>query len=90
LSCCLSSRRRLPSAGASHCDHRLSCLSFVRLIVPSPRFSRRHLPSAGASASHRAVTSSCQAHLGPLVWLVNSLTAMVPYMEPLFLCFLKV
>jgi hypothetical protein len=38
-------------------QHRLSCLSSVRLVVASPRFSRRHLPSAGASASHRAVAS---------------------------------
>ena len=47
--------------------HHLSCLSSVWLVVTSPRFSRRHLPSAGASASHRTVTSSCHAHLGPLV-----------------------
>jgi hypothetical protein len=37
--------------------NRLSCLSSIRLVVASPRFSRRHLPSAGASASHRAVAS---------------------------------
>ena len=43
LSRCLSSRCRLPSAGASHCGHRLSCLSSVRPIVPSPCFS--HLPA---------------------------------------------
>ena len=69
LSRCLSSRRRLPSAGASHCGHRLSCLSSIRLVVLSPSFSRCHLPSASASASHRAVASSCHAHLGPLVRL---------------------
>jgi hypothetical protein len=78
LSRCLSSRRRLPSAGASHCGHRLSCLSSIRLVVPSPRFSRRHLSSAGASASHRAITSSCHAHLGPLVQLVKSLPLLTP------------
>jgi hypothetical protein len=80
LSCCLSSRRCLPSAGASHCGHRLSfsCLSSVRLVVPSPRFSRHHLPSAGASASHRAVTSSCHAHLGPLVRLVKASPLLTP------------
>jgi hypothetical protein len=78
LSRCLSSRRRLPSAGASHCGHRLSCLSSVRLVVPSPRFSRRHLPSASASASHRAVASSCHAHLGPLVRLVKASPLLTP------------
>ena len=61
LSRCLSSHRRLPSAGVLHCGHRLSCLSSVRLVVPSPRFSRRHLPSA-----------SCHAHLRPLVRLVKA------------------
>ena len=78
LSRCLSSRRRLPSAGASHCGHRLSCLSSIRLVVPSPRFSRRHLPSASASASHRAVASSCHAHLGPLVRLVKASPLFTP------------
>jgi hypothetical protein len=63
---------RLPSAGASHCGHRLLCLSSVWLVVPSPRFSRRHLPSASASASHRAIASSCHAHLGPLVRLAKA------------------
>ena len=82
LSRCLSSRRRLPSAGASHCGHRLSCLSSIRLIVLSPRFSRRHLPSAGASASHRAVTSPCHAHLRPLVRLVNRNMTMGADMRP--------
>jgi hypothetical protein len=42
--------------------HRLSCLSSVRLVVVSPRFSRHHLPSAGASASHRAI-ASCHAYI---------------------------
>jgi hypothetical protein len=69
---CLSLRRLLPSAGASHCSHCLLCLSSIRLVVPSPCFSRRHLPSASASASHRAVASSCHAHLGPLIWLVKA------------------
>ena len=78
LSCCLSSRRRLPSAGASHCGHRLSCLSSIRLVVPSPRFSHRHLPSASASASHHAVASSCHAHLGPLVRLVKASPLLLP------------
>jgi hypothetical protein len=78
LSRCLSSLRRLPSAGASHCGHRLSCLSSIRLIVPSPPFSRRHLPSAGASASHRAVTSPCHAHLRPLVRLVKASPLLTP------------
>ena len=82
LSHCLSSRRHLPSASASHCGHRLSCLLSVRLVVPSPRFSRRHLPSAGASASHRAVTSPCHAHLRPLVRLVNRNTTMGADMRP--------
>jgi hypothetical protein len=62
LSRCLSSRRRLPSAGASHYS-----ITSVRLVVTSPRFSRHHLPSAGASASHRAIASR-HAPLGPLVW----------------------
>ena len=77
LSCCLSSRRRLPSTGALHCGHRLSCLSSVRLVVASPRFSRCHLPSAGASASHR-VASSCHAHLRPLVRLVKASPLLTP------------
>jgi hypothetical protein len=46
LSRCLSSRQRLPSACASHCGHRLSCLSSIWPVVPSPRFS-----SASASPS---------------------------------------
>ena len=37
--------------------HRLLCLSSIRLVVPSPRFSRRHLPPASASASHRRRTA---------------------------------
>ena len=78
LSRCLSSRRRLPSAGASHCGHHLLCLSSVRLVVLSPRFSHRHLLSAGASASHRAVASSCHAHLGPLVQLVKASPLLTP------------
>ena len=57
--------------------HRLSCLSSVRLVVPSPRFSRRHLPSASASASHRAV-ASCHAPLGPLVRLVKASPLLTP------------
>jgi hypothetical protein len=78
LSRCLSSRRRLPSAGALHCGHCLSCLSSVRLVVASsPRFSRRHLPSAGASASHHAV-ASCHAHLRPLVRLVKASPLLTP------------
>ena len=76
---CLSSRRRLPSAGTcSHCGHRLSCLSSARLVVPSPRFSRHYLPSAGASASHRAIASFCHAHLGPLVRLVKASPLLTP------------
>jgi len=78
LSRCLSSRRRLPSAGASHCGHRLSCLSSIWLVFLSPRFSHRHLPSASASASHRTVASSCQAHLGPLVRLVKASPLLMP------------
>ena len=78
LSRCLSSRRRLPSAGASHCGHRLSCLSSARLFVPSPRFSCHHLPSASAFASHRAVASSCHAHLGPLNRLVKTSPLLTP------------
>ena len=78
LSRCLSSRRRLPSAGASHFGHRLSCLSSVRLVVPSPRFSCRHLPSANASTSHRAIASSCHAYLGPLVRLVKVSPLLMP------------
>ena len=78
LSGCLSSRRRLPSAGAFHCSHHLSCLSSVQLVVPSPRFSHLHLPSAGASASHRAIASSCHAHLGPLVRLVKASPVLMP------------
>jgi hypothetical protein len=77
LSRCLSSCRRLPSAGALHCGHRLLCLSSVRLVVPSPRFSCRHLPSAGASGSHRAV-ASCHAHLRPLVRLVKASPLLTP------------
>ena len=50
LLCCLSSCRRLTSAGASHCGHRLSCLSSFRIVAPSPRFSCCHLPSASASS----------------------------------------
>ena len=38
-------------------QHRLLCLSSIRLVVTTRSFSRRHLPSAGASASHRAVAS---------------------------------
>jgi len=71
LSRCLFSRRRLPSAGTSHCGHRLLCLSSVWLVVPSPRFSCRHLPSASTSASHPVIASSCHAHLGPLIRLVK-------------------
>jgi hypothetical protein len=78
LSRCFSSRHCLPFAGASHCGHRLSCLSSGRLVLPSPRFSHRHLPSASASASHRAVTSSCHAHLGPLVRLVKASPLLTP------------
>jgi hypothetical protein len=74
---CLFSRRRLPSVGASQCGHHLSCLSSIRLVVPSSCFSRRHLPSAGASASHCAVTS-CHAHLGPLVRLVKASPLLTP------------
>jgi hypothetical protein len=61
---CLSSHRRLPSAGALHCGHHLSCLSSIRLVVPSPRFSRHHLPSACPSK--------------PLVWLVVALPLLTP------------
>jgi len=78
LSRCLSSRHHLPSAGASHCGHRLSCHSSIHLVVPSPRFSRSHLPFARASASHRAFASSCHAHLGPLVRLVKASPVLTP------------
>jgi len=57
--------------------HRLSRLSSVRLVVPSPSFSRRHLPSAGASASHCTV-ASCHAPLGPLVQLVKASPLLTP------------
>ncbi len=57
--------------------HRLLCLSSVRLVVPSPRFSCRHLPSASASASHHAV-ASCHAPLGPLVRLVKVSPLLTP------------
>jgi hypothetical protein len=61
-----------------HLTLRLSCLSSIRLVVLSPRFSRRHLPSASASASHRAVASSCHTHLGPLVRLVMASPLLTP------------
>jgi len=57
--------------------HRLLCLSSIRLVVPSPRFSCRHLSSAGASASHRAIASS-HAPLGPLVRLVKASPLLMP------------
>ncbi len=57
--------------------HRLSCLSSVGLVVPSPCFSRRHLPSASASPSHRAV-ASCHAPLGPLIRLVEASPLLTP------------
>ena len=58
--------------------HRLSCLSSIRLVVTSHSVSRRHLSSAGASASHRAVASTCHAHLGPLVRLVKASPLLTP------------
>ena len=42
-------RPPLPICRRLSLRHCLSCLSSVRLVVPSPCFSHRHLPSAGAS-----------------------------------------
>ena len=52
--------------------HRFLCLSSVRLVVLSPRFSRCHLPSASTSSSHRAITSCHVPLIGPLIQLVKA------------------
>jgi hypothetical protein len=59
--------------------HHLLCLSSVRLVVPSPRFSRCHLPSASAPASHRhPAIASCHAPLRPLIRLVKASPLLTP------------
>jgi hypothetical protein len=79
LSCCLSSLRRLPSAGASHCGIAF-CASrpsgwLSRLLASHAATS--HLPAVGASASHRTV-ASYRAPLGPLVQLVKASPLLTP------------
>ena len=59
--------------------HHLLCLSSVRLVVTSPRFSRCHIPSASAPASHRyPAIASCHAPLRPLIRLVKASPLLMP------------
>ena len=51
---------------------------FMPLVRPADCPVSLLLPSAGASASHRAVTSSCHAHLGPLIRLVKASPLLTP------------
>jgi hypothetical protein len=76
LSRCLSSRPRLPSPICRRLSLRPS--PFMPLVRPADCPVSLLLPSAGASASHRAVTSSCHAHLGPLVRLVKASPLLTP------------
>ena len=69
---CLSSRRRLPSAGASASHRAIACRHaplghLVRLVVTSHHSSRQRIPSAGASTSHPAVASRAYTPPSPSI-----------------------